>query len=215
MLSCTVICGVDEAGKGSVLGPLVIAAVAAESEDALSDLEVKDSKVLTPRRRTALCTAITGRCRIATVVIPPDRIDSSRREITLNECVARGHASVIRKLQPVTAYVDACDVNEFRYARMVTAHLEEPCRIVSEHRADETYPIVSAASIVAKVIRDREIELIAERFGPVGSGYPSDPETIAYLSSYIREHRSPPPIARKSWKTIKFLMADLYQTRLF
>ena len=133
----------------------------------------------------------------------------------MNECVARAHARVIRNLRPTLAYVDACDVNEVRYAQMVMVHLKKPCTIISEHRADATYPLVSAASIVAKVIRDAEIEKIAAANGLIGSGYPSDPETIAYLSAYIRNHRHPPPIARKSWKTVTLMMDDLYQTRLF
>lgn len=208
------ICGVDEAGKGSVLGPMVVAAVGAENKDDLRDLPVKDSKLLTPRQRSGLYAAITMRCRIATIIIPADRIDLSRTEITMNECVARAHASVIRRLRPEAAYVDACDVNERRYARMVRSHLTDPCTIISEHHADETYPIVSAASIVAKVVRDAEIEQIAADYGPIGSGYPSDPDTIAYLSAYIRDNRRPPPIARKSWKTVTILMDDLFQTRL-
>ncbi len=194
---------------------MVVAAVGAGSEDALLGLPVKDSKLLSPRQRNDLYAVLVRRCSVAMVIIPAERIDSSRQSITMNECVARAHAAVIRKLRPVTAYVDACDVNEDRYSRMVKAHLQESCEIVSRHHADATYPIVSAASIVAKVTRDAEIERLKETCGPIGSGYPSDPETIAYLSSYIREHRCPPPIARKSWKTVTGMLDDLSQARLF
>jgi ribonuclease HII len=133
----------------------------------------------------------------------------------MNECVARAHAAVIRRIRPTAAYVDACDVNAGRYAQMVHAHLKGPCTIIAEHRADMTYRIVSAASIVAKVVRDNEIERISEEYGPVGSGYPSDPETIAYLSAYIRNHHAPPPIARRSWKTVTAMLANRSQTTLF
>ena len=88
------------------------------------------------------------------------------------------------------------------------------CEIVSEHHADITYPVVSAASIVAKVTRDREITKLAKKFGEIGSGYPSDPITIAYLSSYIDEHRLPPPIARKSWKTVTMMLTEKSQSSL-
>ena len=208
------ICGVDEAGKGSVLGPMVVAAVGAQSADVFSDLGVKDSKDLTQKERERLFSLIKKRCRIATVVIPAEEIDAIRREMTMNACVARAHAQVIEKLAPATAYVDACDVNPIRYAEMVRGHLAHTCEIVSEHHADSTYPVVSAASIVAKVTRDREITKISKKFGDIGSGYPSDPITIAYLSTYIEEHRAPPPIARKSWKTVIVMLAKKSQSSL-
>jgi ribonuclease HII len=134
--------------------------------------------------------------------------------MTMNACVARAHAAVIARLDPETAYVDACDVNPFRYAEMVRVHLPAACEIVSEHHADSTYPVVSAASIVAKVTRDKEITKLAKKYGKIGSGYPSDPETVAYLVSYIDEHRVSPPIARKSWKTVSTLLARKSQSSL-
>ena len=85
---------------------------------------------------------------------------------------------------------------------MVKAHLSSACEIVSEHHADEKYMVVSAASIVAKVVRDREIIKLAKKYGEIGSGYPSDPVTIRWLSQYLDDYTSPPPIARKSWKTV-------------
>ncbi len=209
------ICGVDEAGKGSVLGPMVIAAVGAVSEDIFNDLPVRDSKLLSPRQRESLYRDITERCSVVTVIISPERIDTSRKTISMNECVARAHAAAIRKIGPKTAYVDACDVNAGRYAQMVLAHLPAYCTIISEHKADETHRIVSAASIVAKVVRDTEIERLSKEYGPIGSGYPSDPETVAYLTAYINKHRIPPRIARKSWKTVTALLAKKTQTYLF
>jgi len=118
------------------------------------------------------------------------------------------------KLSPSCAYVDACDVNIFRYAEMVRCNLEHNCEIVSEHHADEKYLVVSAASIIAKVTRDRAIKTLAKKYGEIGSGYPSDPVTIRYLSGYIDEHRTPPPLARKSWKTVSNLMAKKTQRSL-
>lgn len=214
-MSGTVICGVDEAGKGSVLGPMVVAAAGADSEDVLADLPVKDSKLLSAMQREHLYGEIIQRCTIATVIIPAGQIDTSRQTISMNECVARAHAAVIRQIRPETAYVDACDVNALRYAQMVLAHLPDPCRVVSEHKADETYRIVSAASIVAKVTRDREVAALCGEYGAVGSGYPSDPVTIAFLESYIGQHRCPPACARKSWKTVSVLMAKRSQMKLF
>lgn len=193
---------------------MVIAAVGAEDEGVLAGLLVRDSKLLSPAQRRDLYNGIVARCRVATVIVPADRIDSHRREITMNECVARAHAAAIGKIRPATAYVDACDVNADRYAQTVLGHLKQPCRIISAHHADQTFPIVSAASIVAKVVRDREVDRLAQEYGVIGSGYPSDPATIAYLSSYIRKNRRPPACARKSWKTVGTLMAALSQATL-
>ena len=208
------ICGVDEAGKGSVLGPMVVAAVGARSAEIVAGLGVRDSKQLSPEERDRLFGIVKKKCKIAVVVIPAEEIDAIRREMTMNACVARAHAEVISRLCPETAVVDACDVNPFRYAEMVRSHLSNHCEIVSEHHADSTYPVVSAASIVAKVTRDREIAKLAKKYGRIGSGYPSDPVTIAFLSAYIDEHRTPPPIARKSWKTVSAMLASKSQSSL-
>jgi len=208
------ICGVDEAGKGSVLGPMVVAAVGVSSEEILADLGVKDSKQLSAKERERMYSIIRKRCRVATVKLDAHEIDAVRQDMTLNEAVARAHAQVITKLSPSCAYVDACDVNSFRYAEMVKSHLERPCEIVSEHHADEKFPVVSAASIIAKITRDRAITMLAKKYGNIGSGYPSDPVTIRFLNAYIDEFRIPPPIARKSWKTVSAILAKKNQSSL-
>ena len=208
------ICGVDEAGKGPVFGPMVIAGVGCDLPETIRDLGLKDSKLLTSRRREELYPLIQDRCHIATKVIDASEIDRVRRKMTMNECVALAHAEVIRKLEPSVAYVDACDVNADRYGEMVRHQLPFVCRVISEHRADSTYEIVSAASIVAKVIRDRAISVLADEFGEIGSGYPSDPVTITFLAAYIREHKTPPPFARTSWKTVREMMGENGQTSL-
>lgn len=204
----------DEAGKGSVLGPLVVAAVGVSSESRLSGIGVKDSKLLAPAERERLYPLIRRRCTVATLTIHAEEIDAIRTEMTMNACVARAHARVIAKLSPVRAYVDACDVNCLRYAEMVKAQLPSPCEIVSEHHADEKFMVVSAASIVAKVLRDREIFNLAKKYGEIGSGYPSDAVTIRWLTGYIGEHPSPPQIARRSWKTVSALLAKKTQRSL-
>jgi ribonuclease HII len=209
-----VICGVDEAGKGSVLGPLVVAGIGVLSEERLADLGVRDSKLLSPKARERLYVQIRKRCNVAIVTIGAQEIDAIRHEMTMNACIARAHARVIAKISPTCAYVDACDVNCLRYAEMVKVHLPTPCEIVSEHHADEKFMVVSAASIVAKVLRDREIKTLAKKYGEIGSGYPSDPVTIQWLSGYIGEHLEPPLIARKSWKTVGALLAKKTQRSL-
>ena len=208
------ICGVDEAGKGSVLGPLVVAAVAIPSEDVLDGLGVRDSKTVSPRERERLYPLIRKRCRVATIRLDAQDIDAIRNEMTLNAAMARTHARAIDKLSPSCAYVDACDVNTFRYAEMVKGNLVKECEIVSEHHADVKFPVVSAASIIAKVTRDRAIAILSKKYGDIGSGYPADPVTIRFLETWIGEHGSPPPIARKSWKTVGTMLAKKSQRSL-
>lgn len=179
-----------------------------------SDLNVRDSKLVSPKERERLFTLIKKRCRVSTISIGAQEIDSLRAGMTMNTCVARAHAGVISRLVPDTAYVDACDVNPFRYAEMVRCHLKKPCEIVSEHHADQTYTVVSAASIIAKVTRDRAIEKLSKEYGGIGSGYPSDPVTIAFLSGYIDKHRAPPSCARSSWRTVIEMIGKKEQSSL-
>jgi len=193
---------------------MVIAAVSCLNDDSIADLGVKDSKLLSVKERERLAAIIRKRCKVATVKIPAHEIDELRHEMTLNTCVARAHAQAINRLSPSTAYVDACDVNPLRYAEMVRENLSKNCEIISEHHADSTFAIVSAASIIAKVTRDKEIKKLAKEFGDIGSGYPSDPVTVKYLESYIDTYRRPPPIARKSWKTVTVLIGKREQSNL-
>jgi ribonuclease HII len=211
---CT-ICGVDEAGKGPVLGPMVVAGVACSDPGELAALGVMDSKILSPKRREVLFEMIRDRFPSAVVIRTAAEIDRLREEMTMNEITARAHAEVVRELGCREVYLDACDVNEERYARTVGVHIGYPCSITARHRADQTFPPVSAASIVAKVIRDARIRELEEEFGVIGSGYPADPVTIAFLKEYIAAHGRPPVIARSSWATVKNLMKNAGQKRLF
>jgi ribonuclease HII len=208
-----VICGVDEAGKGSVLGPLVVAGVVCGSEDEARAVGARDSKTLSPARREEIYADIVSRFRVATRVIPPERIDA-RPRLSLNTCVARAHAAVVSELRPGMAILDACDVDAKRYGRTVARFLTCRCSLTSIHEADRRHPVVGAASIVAKVIRDRAIDDLARVHGEIGSGYPSDPVTIAFLREYLKSRGAPPPFARRSWATTRALLSELHQTRI-
>jgi ribonuclease HII len=210
----TMFCGVDEAGKGAVLGPMVVAAVACRDDEDLAPLGVKDSKKLTPKKREQLYGELTRMFPFSVRIIRPSEIDDTRKFVTMNVLIARLHAEVITDLAPEYAYVDACDVIASRYGKMVTHFLGVDCRVIARHHADETVPAVSAASIVAKVTRDREVALLAEKFGEIGSGYPSDPVTIRYLRDYIMERGRSPEIARKSWETVSTIIAEKEQQHL-
>jgi ribonuclease HII len=203
------ICGVDEAGRGPVIGPLVVAGVMVESDVPFRHLGVRDSKKLAPERREALAPEIErlGRCRV--VVIPAEEIDATRAEMSLNDFEARVFASVISELRPETAYVDAADVDEINFKRAILRELDCDVEIVSQHEADDLFPIVGAASILAKVRRDSEMRTLASEIGqPLGSGYAHDPVTIAFLERWIKEKGMLPPHTRASWDTARRLLAE-------
>ena len=203
------IAGVDEAGRGPVLGPLVVAGVAVESDVALRRLGVRDSKKLAPDKREVLGAEIENLGTCVLVVIPAEEIDSMRAEMSLNDLEAKLFAEIIAKLHPNTAYVDAVDVDEIEFKRAVQAELPFDVEVVSQHKADELFPVVSAASIIAKCRRDREMRTIEGGFGvPCGSGYASDSDTIAFLEKWIREKGTLPPHTRKSWDTARRLLGE-------
>lgn len=202
--------GVDEAGRGSVIGPLVIAGVSLEEKDLpkLVDIGVKDSKLLSPQKRETLAKQIRElalNCHV--VSLSPVEIDqvveTGKRLHRLNRFEAQAMARVITILKPEVVYVDAADVLADRFGEHIAENLDFKLKIVSEHKADITYPIVSAASIIAKVERDMEISVLQKKHGNIGCGYPSDSKTIKFLGDWIRKFGSYPDFVRKSWKTSK------------
>ena len=202
--------GVDEAGRGPVIGPLVIAGVSLDEKNLpkLVDIGVKDSKLLSAQKRETFATQIRDlavNCHV--VFLSPAEIDrvveTGKRLHRLNRFEAQAMAKVITVLKPDVVYVDASDVLADRFGEHIAENLDFKLKIVSEHKADKTYPIVSAASIVAKVERDRVIFHLQKKHGNMGCGYPSDSKTIKFLGDWIRNFGSYPDFVRKSWKTSK------------
>jgi ribonuclease HII len=206
------ICGVDEAGRGPVLGPLVVAGVCFPDEDFINSLGVKDSKKHTPKRRQFFEEIIKQHASsYELLIIPASDIDDMRKVMTMNEIEVFAFTKVIKKLKPDLCYVDAADVNEKRFGESISQHLSKKTEIISKHKADDLYPIVSAASILAKTRRDHEMRNIAEILEkriniPLGSGYPADPLTKTFLEHWVKRYGKLPPHTRKSWNTAKTIM---------
>ena len=201
------VCGVDDAGRGSVVGPLVIAGISIKRQKIrlLSDIGVKDSKQLTPRARQNLYKKIIDIADGHYVAkISPRTIDLSVIKNELNQLEAKYMAKVISKLRPDSAYVDSCDVNPGRFGRTISK-LAKTRRIHSSHHADKRFPVVSAASIVAKVNRDRAIEKLRHDYD-IGSGYPSDRKTMEFIKRWVMVNHSAPKFVRKSWKPVKIML---------
>jgi len=209
------IAGVDDAGRGPIIGPLVIAGVLFAEEDLrkLKLLGVRDSKVLSPQRREKLAIEIKKLAvKYHVESLSPAEIDkvveTRRRLHKLNRLEAHTMARVIEVLKPDVAYVDASDVIAERFKEHVMEKLPFSVRIVSEHKADARYPVVSAASIIAKVERDRAIKELRDRYGDLGSGYVTDPKTVEFLEKWLVKHGSYPEFVRKSWKPAKELRSN-------
>ena len=209
--------GVDEAGKGPVLGPMVAAAVRA-APDALPD-GVADSKRLSPARREAFDERLraSGDVAVRVAVIPVERIDDPETDMNTLTVAAQAEAvaGVARRDDAVVA--DAGDVNEARFGRRLREGVETrgtAVTVTAEHGADDEHPLVGAASVVAKVERDRRVADLAAEFGEVGSGYPSDPTTRTFLREYVRTHGALPDCARRSWRTSADVLAAAEQSAL-
>lgn len=207
--------------KGPVIGPLVIAGISIEEKraDELESIGVRDSKTLSPVQRTNLATKVKEISNdISIIELPPEEIDKfvlkGKKLRKLNYLEAMAMAKIISKLNPKIAYVDSSDVRAERFAEDILKLLPKKIVIVSEHHADEKYPVVSAASIIAKVTRDERVDEIRRLHGDFGSGYPSDPRTIDFLIEWFRRHGSFPSFVRKSWKTVAKIEQEVAQSKL-
>jgi len=201
-----VVIGIDEAGRGSWLGPLVVAAFAVPAArlPEVTGTGARDSKQLSPAAREAVYGRLErlGTCR--SVSLGPREIDRSVARGELNLLEARAFARLARDLSPRVAYLDACDTDAARFGRTVEALAGGRAEFIARHKADRDVPLVGAASVVAKVLRDRAIARLAARLGePVGSGYPSDARTIEFVRRTVRPDRPLPTWLRSSWTTTK------------
>ena len=208
--------GVDEAGRGCVIGPLVVAGVAVQSEnlDQLKMLGVKDSKLLSAKKREELYPEILKIIHSHHVIkVLPYIIDKhvrcTKTNFKLNWLEAQTMAKIIQQLNPEEAYVDAADVLQERFGERIKECLTIKPAIISRHKADRTYPVVSAASIIAKVERDREIEVIKTKYGDCGTGYLADERTTVFLKFMLQQNNGNyPSCVRKSWEPARRVKAE-------
>jgi ribonuclease HII len=214
------ICGVDEAGRGPVIGPLVIAGVSYEDDSFLIKYNIRDSKKITPKTREMLANKIKkSAITYEILTINASDIDDMRKVMTLNELEVNAFSQVIKKLEPELCFVDAADVNEKRFGKEILSRLTYKPTIISKHKADELYPIVGAASILAKTTRDEHVQQIATQLQkklslPLGSGYPADPVTKKFLKTWLETYKELPHHVRHSWKTAQQLLKNSKMKKL-
>ncbi|MFB6254531.1 MAG: ribonuclease HII [Halobacteriaceae archaeon] len=206
--------GVDEAGKGPVLGSLFVAAVVADPTELPNS--VADSKVLTNGKRKEIATSLRNNenITIGVVEITPIEIDSSPDD--MNTIIVKAHAKALEKVVDagLAGTVDASDVNPDRFKARLQEMVPFDISITATHRADETDDLVGAASIIAKQHREEHIATLSDEYGNIGSGYPSDSQTREFLYSYIETNNELPRCARSSWQTCQDILQDINQSEL-
>ncbi len=208
-------CGVDEAGRGPMFGPLVVGAVFCEDDSVLREIGVRDSKMLSPARRERMYDEIvSAAAHWCTVPISAEEIDSLMASKSLNAIELGMFAEAVSRYDADVVYADCPDVNTERFGRTMEAMLNGR-RVVAAHKADALYPVVSAASIVAKVTRDRMLEDLGREFGvDVGSGYPSDAVTVAFIEKWIKDNGCAPKHTRTSWEPVRKMLSARKTTSL-
>jgi len=205
------IAGIDEAGRGPCFGPMTMSIVVVEKEQEieLKELGVKDSKDILPNKRDALFSKVKNAAiEYKIKIISPIEINDLMAKENLNEIEAIKIAELINSLKtnPEIIYVDSPDATPGKFEKRIRKYLtpkKQKLNILAENKADSKYVVVGAASILAKVTRDREIEKMREEFGDFGSGYPSDPKTKKYLEEYFNTKGKLPPFSRIFWSTCK------------
>ncbi|MBN1646006.1 ribonuclease HII [Candidatus Woesearchaeota archaeon] len=213
-----IVAGVDEAGRGPVIGPMVMAICAIDESEVymLEDLGVKDSKQVLPQRREALVSEIKKICQYELIVLSPQDIDNAvfSKNTNLNWLEADTTVKLMKKIKADKYYIDCPSSNPKAYEDYLSNKLSTKSKLVVEHKADVKYLVSSAASILAKVKRDSLIEGLKKDYKvSFGSGYPADPATQAFLrSSWNKKELS--DIFRKSWASYRALSKGKDQRKL-
>ena len=205
--------GVDEAGRGSIIGPLVIAGISIK-QDRIMDLHhvgVRDSKILTAKARTSLFAIVSEMVdSLCIYKIDCSVIDENVFSKGLNKLEAETMAYVIDNLKADMVYVDSCDTDPGRYKHYIESRLiTSKSKLYSMHHADSLNIVVSAASIIAKFVRDGEIQEIRKTHCNIGSGYPSDVKTMRFIRNWVSEYKCAPRFARKSWRPLREMLEEV------
>ena len=199
------ILGIDEAGRGPVIGSLFIAGVYLDEskEDKLKEIKVKDSKLLSKKKRFELYNKIKKIAKIKFIKIEPKEIDSflEQDHLNLNWLEAHKTALIINEIKPDKVYIDSPSPNKNAYANYLKKLLKNRnIELIVEHKAESKFLTVAAASIIAKVNRDREVNSLQKKYGNIGPGYSSNPITQKFVKENWDKH---PELFRKSWVTWK------------
>ena len=200
------IAGIDEAGRGAVIGPLIIAIAYADRDIAHELLRngAKDSKELTHASRLRVLERCKGFCEFEIIKIPARELNELMERMSINEIEAMKIGEALEKLAVKRAYIDSPTPIAASFAGLVRKYCSKPVKLICEHRSDKKHAIVAIASIAAKVEREREVERIARELGYFGSGYPSDERTMRFLKENFRNPKLKRYL-RTKWQTVERL----------
>jgi len=209
--------GIDEAGRGPVIGPLVMCGYVIEGKDSirLKKLGVKDSKKLSHKQRINFVPELKKLSSSITVhKLTAKEIDSMRTTTNLNKIEIKIMQGIINKIEPDKIIIDAIQSDVEKFHNYIMSGLNnKQVELICENFADNKYPEVSAASVIAKVERDREVDML-KHYGFRGSGYTSDPATIAFLRKWLENNKTFPDFVRKSWITSQEMIKNREQKTL-
>ncbi len=214
--------GIDDAGRGPLIGPMILCGVLIDKseEQELKKLGAKDSKLLSHTQRIQLSKLIKGKTISHKIVKSfPEEIDEFVLSGTnLNTLEAKKAAEIINSLNDIKkqmiVVIDCPSINTSSWREKLISFInyDKNLEIICEHKADFNHPIVSAASIIAKVEREEEVDKIKKVYGDIGSGYPSDPKTKEFLKNKGQELKDS-GIFRKSWATWKTMFPESNQKK--
>jgi len=218
------ILGIDDAGRGPVIGPMILAGclIDEKTRKYFKKIGITDSKALTQKRREFFEKIIKERAETFEVVVtPPIEIDGKNGDgIKLNEVEAIQCANIINKINKgygkIKVIIDCPSTSLVKWAEYLKTHIKDlsNLEISCEHKADKNHVVVSAASILAKCVREKEMALLKTEYGnEIGSGYTSDPLTIKFLEKYAIKHKDS-GIFRKTWITWKNAFEKISQQKL-
>lgn len=213
------ILGIDESGRGPVIGPMVICGYLIDESELtkLKKLGVKDSKLLTPEKRCELEKKLKEIADDYIIItISANEIDEIRDRTNLNKMEIEKMQKIINLLNPDKVIIDSPERNTERFSEKIKNGLiNKNIKIVAENFADRKYLPVSAASILAKVTRDRLIEDIKRKYNvEFGNGYPSNELTQKFLKEWFKKYKSFPEFVRKSWITVENIKKDGEQRKI-
>jgi ribonuclease HII len=216
-----IIAGIDEAGRGPCFGPMTLAITSIDKKDEkkLKELGVKDSKDILPNKRNFLFEKVKEIVKEYNIlIVEPIELNDLMTKNNLNEIEAIKIAELINKtkINIDIFFIDSPDATKGKFEKRITQYLKKEkkeIKIICENKADSKYLIVGAASILAKVTRDREIEKLKKEFGEIGSGYPSDPKTKIFLLEYVKKNKKLPPFSRIFWSTCEKALQEIETTQ--
>ena len=219
------ILGIDDAGRGPVIGPMVLAGVLVDEKTIkeFKKLGVKDSKMLTAKRREFLAEKVKDKSELfeAALAFPIEIEEKNYAGVDLNKVEALKTAEIINKInkgfKKIKVIIDCPSVGIKKWEDYLKTHIHNlsNLEISCEHKADKNYVAVAAASIIAKSIRESEMDKLKEKYGEqIGSGYCTDPATCKFLEKYANKHKDD-GLFRKTWKTWQKACANIQQQKLF